>query len=498
MAYANIPLRSLNIALPLLLSQKNQSQKHFTRLRAECDNWVDTLYDELKKSRVDKDMSRLSLAVRTEKDESLMESIYIGLALFYVTRNKSVRAIDVLETMVQDGHTPTFQLCEKLLDAALDSSNIKVAILLISWFGSTLAPTAEALKTGQAKRLSYEKIRRVLLLAFKDKVPSLVDPTYQLFTAHGYAVSPLDFALCARIHINARGVIDALEYFFAAEEAGVDLLRLSPEEVMEANTYVPDDELEGGDEGLSGLDDEVRGLDKVSSKKCTSTKKLEESSRSSSLGRRLQIEICDAFEFKLKELDELYFALLDLVRMGRRIPMVVLNGLIMSVGRHGQMDRAFATFEELPTVFGREPDVFTFNSLLYAICVSINPRISYMVPIFEEMESRGVQPDAFSFSYLMLTMADTAELDGFCDLLTFMESKGTLPSPNSLRRVAITLARHGHWESCKKCLAALATYEDQTPRFFLRRIQYFRKKHGLPVDPTLPSFIGIIPSIASK
>jgi len=60
--------------------------------------------------------------------------------------------------------------------------------------------------------------------------------------------------------------------------------------------------------------------------------------------------------------------------------------------------------------------------------------------------------------------------------------------------VAVTLARHGQWESCKKCLAALATYEDQTPRFFLRRIQYFRKVNGLSVDPELPASIGVIPS----
>jgi len=250
---------------------------------------------------------------------------------------------------------------------------------------------------------------------------------------------------------------------------------------------------------LSGLDDEIRGVVSAGSKKKNALgafKSLEETQtvRSSSLGRRLQIEICNAFEFKLKDLDELYFALLDLVRMGRRVPMIVLNGLIMSVGRHGQMDRAFATFEELPTVFGRKPDIFTFNSLLYAICFSISPRIKYMIPIFEEMESHGVQPDSFSFSYLMLTMADTAELEGFDDLLTFMESKGALPSPNSLRRVAVTLARHGQWESCKKCLAALATYEDQTPRFFLRRIQYFRKVNGLSVDPELPASIGVIPS----
>ena len=438
-----------------------------------------------------------------------MGSIYHDLVLYYVARRKSARAIDVLETMVQDGHTPTFQLCERLLDEVLDSGNVVVAKLLVTWFGSSLAPDAEALKTGQATRLGYEKIRRILLLAFKDKAPSLVDPTFQLFAAHGYEVAPLDYALCARTHIQARGVIDALEYFFAAEAAGVDLLRLSPAEAAEGNAYVPEDELDSRDESLNGLDDEIRGLagaggsqkgqgghlGGASSKQSV---QLEESARSSSLGRRLQIEICDAFEFKLKDLDELYFALLDLVRMGRRVPMVVLNGLIMSVGRHGQMDRAFATFEELPTVFGREPDIFTFNSLLYAICFSISPRIKYMIPIFEEMESHGVQPDSLSFSYLMLTMADTAELEGFDDLLTFMQSKGALPSPTALRRVAVTLARHGHWESCKKCLAALATYDDQTPRFFLRRIQYFRKINGLPVDLELPASIGVIPGTPKR
>ena len=67
------------------------------------------------------------------------------------------------------------------------------------------------------------------------------------------------------------------------------------------------------------------------------------------------------------------------------------------------MDRAFATFQEIGTIFDLQRDVHSYNSLLMAnSCVlSYESKLTHMFSILQDMESRGIVPDALSFSILL-------------------------------------------------------------------------------------------------
>merc|ERR1712134_197808 len=57
----------------------------------------------------------------------------------------------------------------------------------------------------------------------------------------------------------------------------------------------------------------------------------------------------------LYRLDEMYYALTDLLSRKLPVPAVVLNAIIMGSGRRGNLDRAFATFQESQGMFQKQP-----------------------------------------------------------------------------------------------------------------------------------------------
>ena len=78
----------------------------------------------------------------------------------------------------------------------------------------------------------------------------------------------------------------------------------------------------------------------------------------------------------MRRLDEVYYHLLDMLRTQTgsheqqgyqvAIPRLALNAIIMAAGRMGQLDRAYATFQEYTALFGLTADTAAFNALLYA------------------------------------------------------------------------------------------------------------------------------------
>ena len=80
-------------------------------------------------------------------------------------------------------------------------------------------------------------------------------------------------------------------------------------------------------------------------------------------------------------MDEVYYHLLDMLRTHTgsheqegyqvAIPRLALNAIIMAAGRMGQLDRAFASFQEYTALFGLTADTAAYNALLYATARSI-------------------------------------------------------------------------------------------------------------------------------
>lgn len=142
----------------------------------------------------------------------------------------------------------------------------------------------------------------------------------------------------------------------------------------------------------------------------------------------------------MRVMDDMYFALVELVRTNIAVPTFALAVVIRAAGRSLKIDRSFATFQECSTLFNTVPNVHLYNALQFAIAKSSNPMIITMLKIFENMEAAGVKPNADSYSILFECMADSGELIGFTDILHHMQSMNIVPTERSLRRIAIRIA----------------------------------------------------------
>lgn len=138
--------------------------------------------------------------------------------------------------------------------------------------------------------------------------------------------------------------------------------------------------------------------------------------------------------------DDLYFALVDQARKSKQVvPRVVLDSLVEASGKLDLIDRAFATFGEFKEVFGVEPNVDSYNSLLSACAVSSKCSIDQMLFIFQDMEST-CSPTKESYTILIEAMVNMGDTRIIKDILDLMEEKNIVPSPRSLRRL-ISLAK---------------------------------------------------------
>ena len=62
------------------------------------------------------------------------------------------------------------------------------------------------------------------------------------------------------------------------------------------------------------------------------------------------------------------------------IPRLALNAIIMAAGRMGQLDRAYATFQEYTALFGLTADTAAYNALLYATARSAPLQLAHSHP----------------------------------------------------------------------------------------------------------------------
>ena len=154
----------------------------------------------------------------------------------------------------------------------------------------------------------------------------------------------------------------------------------------------------------------------------------------------------------LYRLDEMYYALTDLLSRKIPVPAVVLNAIIMGSGRRGNLDRAFATFQESQGMFQIQPDIFSYNALLYATSRARNPSVINLLSVYEEMEKNNVYPNHISFSILFELMGEVGDMTGFDEIKTHMMSSGIYPTQHSIRRVLTKLAKQGEFEKVGKLI----------------------------------------------
>ena len=112
-----------------------------------------------------------------------------------------------------------------------------------------------------------------------------------------------------------------------------------------------------------------------------------------------------------KELDAVYFAMVDQVRSGRVVPTIVLDAIVEGFGKIDQTNRAFSTFQEYDALFHVKPDIHSYNSLLTSVASSQHINMQTMLSIFQDFDADPnnpsavkCQPNSKSFSILYEAM----------------------------------------------------------------------------------------------
>jgi hypothetical protein len=130
------------------------------------------------------------------------------------------------------------------------------------------------------------------------------------------------------------------------------------------------------------------------------------------------------------DVDQVYYALLDLKNNGTRPPVLVLNSLIIAAGAHNRLDRAFAMIQEfepvsswlpacLPTTmacifvwFARNSN-FRIVSSLYLLLLAIrltyfSPSLSiHIIHIILFLQVFNTYPNALTYAALMGSVAQS-------------------------------------------------------------------------------------------
>ena len=145
-----------------------------------------------------------------------------------------------------------------------------------------------------------------------------------------------------RVYWYSGDMVGGLDYIYAAEAAGIDFLNHTEAGQLE---YIPQYKRKTTT-NTNTTDNTTTSENNTTSPQVASTEdtssflKERTSSRKSNsiIGRKIQADFVTFFHGKgLRQLDQFYYLLLDLVATGHKIPRVLLNGLIMSGGRLGQV-----------------------------------------------------------------------------------------------------------------------------------------------------------------
>jgi hypothetical protein len=68
------------------------------------------------------------------------------------------------------------------------------------------------------------------------------------------------------------------------------------------------------------------------------------------------------------------------------VPILAIHAIMLSSGRKGKIDRAFATFQEMKVFFGKTPTLHSFNALLFAAARTNRPSVMNILTVYQDME----------------------------------------------------------------------------------------------------------------
>lgn len=347
-----------------------------------------------------------------------VDAVYRDVVRSFVRCHQTTKVLQVMRDMMEQGLTPSPDTCRDVLNCSLYHADAEILLILATLYSST-----------HGALLQHGVLERMLQVAAAAGEPKLGQLSMQLLARSGHAPRAADYACWIRACVQGQDFVGAVEALMEAHEQGLDLLR--------------EDHGPGGWTG----------------------------------GVELQEVMAADLSRSVRRLDDVYFALVDLVRGNFGVPRMAVNAVVMAAGRMGQIDRSFATFQEGPSLFGLEPDVHAYNALLWACAANRDASVHTLLSVFQEMESKGVRPDAQSFSVLLQTMSDCEDLKGFPDIAALIKAEGVRVKSRALRCVAVALAKAGDFKGLDLVMSMLLEGGD-TPRFLQLRIDKIRLAHN--------------------
>lgn len=338
--------------------------------------------------------------------------VYEAVALSFAEFGEADNALNVLRDLVEAGMHPSEKLCSKMLTKSLLVGNLEIVRVVGNWYLSNFDV-----------RLEYGILCKMLEMAASTGDHQIGSIAFQMMQKFKYAPSAANYFNAIRSCLLKKDWIQATEIL---------------QQIHMQNYAETSAESSAGDSSpkvkLAFTAQQIESL------------------------KDLFCEIFIEYEDS-KELDAVYFAMVDQVRSGRVVPTIVLDAIVEGFGKIDQTNRAFSTFQEYDALFHVKPDIHSYNSLLTSVASSQHINMQTMLSIFQDFDADPnnpsavkCQPNSKSFSILYEAMADCGDLRVFDAVTKHMEEmqtetrsgrkvKGVVPSERSMRRIILAFGR---------------------------------------------------------
>ncbi|KAK7407421.1 hypothetical protein VNO78_09331 [Psophocarpus tetragonolobus] len=145
-------------------------------------------------------------------------------------------------------------------------------------------------------------------------------------------------------------------------------------------------------------------------------------------------------------LDNVYFQLESLNRAERPYKSVAaLNCIILGCANIWDLDRAYQTFESIGSSFGLNPDIHSYNGLMYAF--GKLKKTLEASRVFEHLVSLGLKPNAKSYYLLVDAHLINRDVKSALAVIDDMRAAGFEPSKELLKKVRRRCIREMDYES---------------------------------------------------
>eukprot|EP00428_Durinskia_dybowskii_P074795 CAMPEP_0170397644 /NCGR_PEP_ID=MMETSP0117_2-20130122/22984_1 /TAXON_ID=400756 /ORGANISM="Durinskia baltica, Strain CSIRO CS-38" /LENGTH=743 /DNA_ID=CAMNT_0010654159 /DNA_START=14 /DNA_END=2245 /DNA_ORIENTATION=- len=391
-----------------------------------------------------------------EKGFVIGPRVFIALAERYCKMGKTDQVLSVLQDLTDSGHEPSPMLCETLLDVATANCDAAVLRVLVNWY-----------KVNFNVGLLDGQLAQILEVAANCGDTELAVAAFQMIKETGLEPTNLNYYCLLRVLLTKGDVVSATEVLQEMENQGVDCFSIGEQAVTRPLNGLPEKYAvrEGDfDHGryLAIKDLIVTAMAGPKGPAVPGSTSMESAHR----------------------IDSLYFALVEQVRAARSaasesntdtntgscnssnssnssdgggleptrsatVPVVLLNALIESAGRLGNSNRAFTIFQECPTLFGINPNIHTYNSLL-AACAESKTKLTALLNVFQEIEATclqqqdvGYKAGVHSFGLLIQGSIARKEMTFLGQVMEHMLSTGYMVDGRALRFAVISLALRG-------------------------------------------------------